>query len=65
VGANGPVGDEELLADLAVRKSFGGQPGDLELLGSQLVAGLGDTPTARLAGSFPDEDLQPQPKVKT
>ena len=40
---------EQPLADLAVREPLGGELGDLQLLGGQLVARLGDAPPAALA----------------
>jgi hypothetical protein len=41
VGADGAVGEVELLADVAVGEAFGGEVSDLEFLGRQLVAGGG------------------------
>ena len=49
VGADRAVREEELLNDLAVRQAPGRELSDLQLLGGQLVARLGDSAPAALA----------------
>jgi hypothetical protein len=43
------VREIQLLADFAIGETLGGELGDLELLGGQLIASLGNTAAARLA----------------
>ena len=41
---------EQSLADLAIGQTLGGELGDLKLLGSELIAGIGTTWAECLAG---------------
>ena len=47
MSADGAVRDEQLLADFPVGQAVGGQPGDLQFLGGQLV------PRSRFAAPAP------------
>src|SRR5689334_15593906 len=50
VRADGPAGQVQPLPDLAVGQPGRGQPGDLQLLGGELVVGGGRAAAAGLAG---------------
>ena len=41
---------EQSLADLAIGQTLGSEPGDLKLLGGQLIADIGPAGPKRLAG---------------